>query len=103
MELSLTGNTQVLISMIVVFNGKFYILCQLDGNLDQWPHLNKLIQCYKTGWKKDEPKYRRYESISSFSFQNKIFEGPDTGAGIVDTNADKFIKSTTKYTQVIHI
>ncbi|KAM7484877.1 hypothetical protein LguiA_000886 [Lonicera macranthoides] len=73
--------------MTVVFNGKFYIFCQLDGNLDQWPHLKKLIQCYKTDWKKDEPKYRCYESISSFSFQNKIFKGPDTGAETYLANA----------------
>lgn len=50
----------------------------LDENLEQWPHLNELVQCYKTDWIKDENKYGHYESVGSVSFQNQIFEGPDT-------------------------
>ncbi|XP_058182461.1 guanine nucleotide exchange factor SPIKE 1 isoform X2 [Rhododendron vialii] len=50
----------------------------LDENLEQWPHLNELVQCYRTDWVKDENKYGRYDSISPISFQNQIFEGPDT-------------------------
>lgn len=50
----------------------------LDENLEQWPHLNELVQCYKTDWVKDENKYGHYESIGPVSFQNQIFEGPDT-------------------------
>ncbi|KAK2981647.1 hypothetical protein RJ640_027102 [Escallonia rubra] len=50
----------------------------LDENLEQWPHLNELVQCYRTDWEKDESKYGHYESIGPISFQNQIFEGPDT-------------------------
>lgn len=50
----------------------------LDENLEQWPHLNELVQCYRTDWIKDESKYGHYESSSPSSFQNQIFEGPDT-------------------------
>lgn len=50
----------------------------LDENLEQWPHLNELVQCYRTDWVKDENKYGRYDSIGPISFQNQIFEGPDT-------------------------
>lgn len=50
----------------------------VDENLEQWPHLNELVQCYRTDWVKDENKYGHYESISPVSFQNQIFEGPDT-------------------------
>ncbi|XP_012438685.1 guanine nucleotide exchange factor SPIKE 1 [Gossypium raimondii] len=50
----------------------------LDDNLEQWPHLTELIQCYKSDWIKDDNKYGHYESISPDSFQNQIFEGPDT-------------------------
>ncbi|KAK3227267.1 hypothetical protein Dsin_007129 [Dipteronia sinensis] len=50
----------------------------LDENLEQWPHLNEIVQCYKTDWVKDENKYGHYESISPPSFQTQIFEGPDT-------------------------
>lgn len=50
----------------------------LDENLEQWPHLNELVQCYSTDWVKDENKYGRYDSINPISFQNQIFEGPDT-------------------------
>lgn len=50
----------------------------LDENLEQWPHLNELVQCYRTDWVKDETKYGHYESIGSVTFQNQIFEGPDT-------------------------
>lgn len=50
----------------------------LDENLEQWPHLNELVQCYRTDWVKDENKYGHYESISPVLFQNQIFEGPDT-------------------------
>uniref|UniRef100_A0A2P2L9F5 SPIKE family protein n=1 Tax=Rhizophora mucronata TaxID=61149 RepID=A0A2P2L9F5_RHIMU len=50
----------------------------LDDNLEQWPHLNELVQCYRTDWVKDESKYGRFESITTVSFHNQIFEGPDT-------------------------
>lgn len=50
----------------------------VDENLEQWPHLNELVQCYRTDWVKDENKYGQYESIPPVSFQNQIFEGPDT-------------------------
>lgn len=51
---------------------------QLNENMDQWPHLNDLIQCYKADWVVDENKYGHYEAIRSSSFHNQIFEGPDT-------------------------
>ncbi|KAL5730695.1 MAP kinase Spk1 [Ranunculus cassubicifolius] len=50
----------------------------LTENLEPWPHLNELVQCYKADWVKDENKYGHYESIAPHSFQNQIFEGPDT-------------------------
>ncbi|WCJ32880.1 guanyl-nucleotide exchange factors GTPase binding GTP binding [Euphorbia peplus] len=50
----------------------------LDENLDQWPHLNELVQCYKTDWVKDDNKYGHYEPVPPVSFRNQIFEGPDT-------------------------
>ncbi|PHT28924.1 Guanine nucleotide exchange factor SPIKE 1 [Capsicum baccatum] len=50
----------------------------LDENLEQWPHLNELVQCYRTDWVKDENKYGHYESVSPTSFQSQIYEGPDT-------------------------
>ncbi|KAL5808377.1 hypothetical protein ACOSQ3_029068 [Xanthoceras sorbifolium] len=50
----------------------------LDENLEQWPHLNELVQCYRTDSIKDENKYGHYESISPPSFHTQIFEGPDT-------------------------
>ncbi|XP_071929703.1 guanine nucleotide exchange factor SPIKE 1-like [Coffea arabica] len=50
----------------------------LDENLEQWPHLNELVQCYRTDWVKDDNKYGHYESIGPIQFHNQIFEGPDT-------------------------
>ncbi|CAM8926387.1 unnamed protein product [Rhodiola kirilowii] len=50
----------------------------VDENLEHWPHLSELVQCYKTEWVKDENKYGRYESTGPVSFENQIFEGPDT-------------------------
>ncbi|XP_019059153.1 PREDICTED: guanine nucleotide exchange factor SPIKE 1 isoform X2 [Tarenaya hassleriana] len=50
----------------------------LDENLEQWPHLSQLVQCYGTEWVKDVNKYGHYESIPPAIFQNQIFEGPDT-------------------------
>jgi len=50
----------------------------LNENLDQWPHLNELVQCYKADFVKDDGKYGRYESVAPPSFHNQIFEGPDT-------------------------
>ncbi|KAG6516456.1 hypothetical protein ZIOFF_026921 [Zingiber officinale] len=50
----------------------------LNENIDQWPHLNELLQCYKADWEVDENKYGHYESVAPSSFQNQIFEGPDT-------------------------
>lgn len=51
---------------------------QLDGNLEQWPHLNQLVQCYGTEWIKDANKYGHYETTRPDTFQTQIFEGPDT-------------------------
>lgn len=51
---------------------------QLDENLEQWPHLNELVQSYGADWVKDENKYGHYESIGSITFHNQIFEGPET-------------------------
>ncbi|GLT40072.1 hypothetical protein SLA2020_142300 [Shorea laevis] len=51
---------------------------RLDDNLEQWPHLNELLQCYTSDWVKDESKYGHYESVSPPHFHNQIFEGPDT-------------------------
>ncbi|CAA6654525.1 unnamed protein product [Spirodela intermedia] len=50
----------------------------LNENLEQWPHLNELVQCYKADWVKDESKYGHYESVGSVPFQSQIYEGPDT-------------------------
>ncbi|XP_022885410.1 guanine nucleotide exchange factor SPIKE 1 [Olea europaea var. sylvestris] len=50
----------------------------LDENLEQWPHLNELVQSYGSEWVKDDYKYGHYESIAPISFHNRIFEGPDT-------------------------
>ncbi|XP_031375133.1 guanine nucleotide exchange factor SPIKE 1 isoform X2 [Punica granatum] len=50
----------------------------LNENLEQWPHLNELVHCYRTDWVKDENKYGHYEGVGQVSFQNQIFEGPDT-------------------------
>ncbi|XP_057768061.1 guanine nucleotide exchange factor SPIKE 1 [Salvia miltiorrhiza] len=50
----------------------------LDENLEQWPHLNELVQSYGADWVKDEYKYGHYESIGSITFQNQVFEGPNT-------------------------
>lgn len=46
--------------------------------MEQWPHLNELVHCYTTDWVKEENKYGHYESIGTVSFQNQIYEGPDT-------------------------
>ncbi|KAJ7948981.1 guanine nucleotide exchange factor SPIKE 1 [Quillaja saponaria] len=51
---------------------------KFDENLEQWPHLNELVHCYTTDWVKDENKYGHYESLGPPSFQNQIYEGPDT-------------------------
>ncbi|KAI4333281.1 hypothetical protein L6164_018113 [Bauhinia variegata] len=51
---------------------------KFDENLEQWPHLNELVHCYTTDWVKDENKYGHYESVGPVSFQNQIYEGPDT-------------------------
>jgi hypothetical protein len=69
------GNSKGSYYFVVVF---FVFILQVDENLEQWPHLNELVQCYRTDWVKDENKYGHYESISPVSFQNQIFEGPDT-------------------------
>lgn len=50
----------------------------LNDRLEQWPHLRELVYCYKADWVKDEMKYGHYESVPPPSFQNQIFEGPDT-------------------------
>ena len=66
--------------LVICDTFKFFaiLFLQLDENLEQWPHLNELVQCYGTDWVKDENKYGRYDSIGPISFQNQIFEGPDT-------------------------
>lgn len=46
--------------------------------MEQWPHLKELVQCYTTDWVKDDNKYGHYESVGPASFQNQIYEGPDT-------------------------
>ena len=56
----------------------YFLNFQLNENLDQWPHLNELVQCYKADFVKDDGKYGRYESVAPPSFHNQIFEGPDT-------------------------
>ncbi|KAF8036039.1 hypothetical protein BT93_C1910 [Corymbia citriodora subsp. variegata] len=50
----------------------------LDENLEQCPHLNELVHCYRTDWVKDDSKYGHYESVSPVHLQNQVFEGPDT-------------------------
>ncbi|KAL6587883.1 MAP kinase Spk1 [Orobanche minor] len=51
---------------------------KFDENLEQWPHLKELVQCYTTDWVKDDNKYGHYESVGPPAFQNQIYEGPDT-------------------------
>ncbi|KAM1988127.1 hypothetical protein ACFX15_035299 [Malus domestica] len=51
---------------------------KFEENLEQWPHLKELVQCYTTDWVKDDNKYGHYESVGPPSFQNQIYEGPDT-------------------------
>lgn len=46
--------------------------------MDAWPHLKELLQSYKADWVKDEGKYGHYDSVPPPSFENQIFEGPDT-------------------------
>lgn len=60
------------------FSNCFQMDPLLDENLEQWPHLNELVQSYGADWVKDENKYGHYESIGSITFHNQIFEGPDT-------------------------
>uniref|UniRef100_A0A803P3J8 Guanine nucleotide exchange factor SPIKE 1 n=1 Tax=Cannabis sativa TaxID=3483 RepID=A0A803P3J8_CANSA len=49
-----------------------------EENLEQWPHMKELVQCYTADLVKDENKYGHYESVAPVSFQNQIYEGPDT-------------------------
>ncbi|GMN53748.1 hypothetical protein TIFTF001_022879 [Ficus carica] len=51
---------------------------KFEENLEQWPHLKELVQCYTADLVKDENKYGHYESVGPVSFQNQIYEGPDT-------------------------
>lgn len=79
----------------------------LDENLEQWPHLNELVQCCKVDWIKDESKYGRYVGGTSFSFQNQIYEGFDTDietemrlacardSKVDDANDDDYAPSTS--------
>ncbi|KAH6770476.1 guanyl-nucleotide exchange factor [Perilla frutescens var. hirtella] len=60
------------------FSNCFQMDPLLDENLEQWPHLNELVQSYGADWVKDEYKYGHYESIGSITFHNQIYEGPDT-------------------------
>lgn len=46
--------------------------------MEQWPHLKELVQCYTADWVKDENKYGHYEAVGPVSFENQIYEGPDT-------------------------
>ncbi len=62
-----------------------YVWVQLNGNLDQWPHLKELVQSYKADWLKDERKYGHYKCIPPPVFEQQIFEGPDTD---VETGAN---------------
>lgn len=55
-----------------------FILFQLDEDVEQWPHLHELVQCYRADWVKDDNKYGHYESIGPTTFQNQTYEGPDT-------------------------
>ncbi|KAL9243906.1 hypothetical protein vseg_017743 [Gypsophila vaccaria] len=50
----------------------------LDENLEQWPHLDELIQCYGADWVKDENKYGHYESVDPITYHSQVYEGPDT-------------------------
>ncbi|KAM6570698.1 hypothetical protein CsatB_018683 [Cannabis sativa] len=51
---------------------------KFEENLEQWPHIKELVKCYSADWVKDENKYGHYESVAPVSFQNQIYEGPDT-------------------------
>nr|POE45725.1 guanine nucleotide exchange factor spike 1 [Quercus suber] len=51
---------------------------KFDENLEQWPHLNELVQCYTADWVKDDNKYGHYDTIGTPSFSNQIYEGPET-------------------------
>jgi hypothetical protein len=46
--------------------------------LEQWPHLNELVQCYTADWVKEDNKYGHYDTVGTPSFPNQIYEGPDT-------------------------
>lgn len=68
--------------------------------MEQWPHLNELVQCYSTDWVKDENKYGHYETIGPASFQNQIYEGPDTDietGNMLSPRSYSFILSLRKY------
>lgn len=68
---------------------------QLNDNLEQWPHLNELVDCYKAVWVKDDLKYGHYEAIPPLSFQSQVFEGPDTD---IETGEDcHFLTYTSDY------
>ena len=64
--------------MWVSFFFFFLKFLQFEENLEQWPHLKELVQCYTADWVKDENKYGHFESVGHASFQNQIYEGPDT-------------------------
>lgn len=66
-------------------------LSQLDENMEQWPHLNELVHCYKTDWVKDDSKYGHYESVSPVHLQNQIFEGPDTDIETGNISSDVWL------------
>lgn len=67
--------------------------------MEQWPHLNELVQCYRTDWVKDENKYGHYESIGPVQFHSQIFEGPDTDIE-TGTRELQFLPSTSACTWV---
>ncbi|KNA12632.1 hypothetical protein SOVF_124320 [Spinacia oleracea] len=61
-----------------IFSSRASGVAELDEDVEQWPHLHELVQCYRADWVKDENKYGHYESIGPTTFQNQIYEGPDT-------------------------
>lgn len=66
--------------------------------MEQWPHLHELVQCYRADWVKDENKYGHYESIGPTTFQNQIYEGPDT-----DIETGEYIKGIATLAIMQHI
>ncbi|XP_020276563.1 uncharacterized protein LOC109850887 [Asparagus officinalis] len=51
---------------------------EINENLEQWSYLHELLPCSKDDCVKDKNKYGHHESVAPLSFQNQVFEGPDT-------------------------